>query len=74
MISIKNNSSEDLEIVEGYDPDAPGFRLVVKEMNPNVLGPGQELTLLDYEPGVSYTIRPVNRPELPRIYGITENI
>ena len=66
MITIKNNSNEDVEMVQHLDLDVPGCRLADQELWTELMPPGSELTFIAYEPGVSYTIRPVKEPELPR--------
>ncbi len=66
MITIKNDSAEDLEIVTHYDPSAPGFRVVEQDMPPQEMKPGGTVVFLGYEPGISYSIQPVKEPELPR--------
>ncbi len=70
MISMKNVSAEDVEVITHYDTNVPGCRVIPGDMAPNVMKPGEELQFLGYEPGISYTIRPVKEPELPRTMGI----
>ncbi len=65
MITIKNNSAETLELVSHLDATVEGCR-VLGTTPPMQFKSGGEITMLGYEPGISYTIRPVEDPELPR--------
>lgn len=66
MIVIKNISDEELELVTHVDPRVNGCR-VKNGMPPSRMKPGDDLCFQGYEPGVSYTIRPLYKPEIPRV-------
>lgn len=67
MIVIKNVSSETLELVSHIDTTVEGCRVMPPPVPPECFDPGETICMLGYEPGVSYTIRPVREPELPRV-------
>lgn len=69
MITIRNNSAEELELVTHIDESVPGCRVCGPPQAPEKFGPGQELQFLGYEPGISYTIRPTRDPEIARTFG-----
>jgi hypothetical protein len=66
MIEIKNTSQEAIEIITRIDPKTPGCRVLENAVEPQRLEPNQVLSFLGYEPGVSFIIRPVEGPEVPR--------
>lgn len=66
MIEIRNLSKEPFEVVTKIDPTTPGCRVKETTMEPQRLEPNQSLAILGYEPGVSFMIRPVEGPEIPR--------
>lgn len=67
MITSKNISHEDIEILTVYDESVPGFRVVAGDMLSMVLKPGEQQVQLGYEPGVSHLVRPVKKQEIPRM-------
>lgn len=66
MIEIRNLSQEPFEVVTKIDTTVPGCRVLETAMEPQRLEPKQALSILGYEPGVSFIIRPVEGPEVPR--------
>ncbi len=66
MIEIKNTSKEAIEIVTVVNGATPGCRVLESAPDPQRLEPNQVLSFLGYEPGVSFIIRPVESPEIPR--------
>ena len=69
MIVIKNVSAEKLELVTHIDLDVEGCRVALAPVPPEQFGPDETICMMGYEPGISYTIRPVKQPEVPRMYG-----
>jgi hypothetical protein len=69
MITIKNISKEEVELVPHLDRGVPGCRLADQTLATEILRPDDEITFMAYEPGISYTIRPVKAPEVPRKRG-----
>lgn len=70
MITIKNESIEELELITHLDTTIEGCRVLPPEVPPAQMKPGETLCFLGYEPGISYTIRPVKKPEIPRTFGV----
>ncbi len=70
MIVIENTMSEDIELVTNIDLDVEGCRLALPPPPPETLAPGETVCMMGYEPGISYTIRPVKDPERPRSHTI----
>ncbi|HDZ37781.1 MAG TPA: hypothetical protein ENH62_05790 [Marinobacter sp.] len=66
MITIKNTSTEDFEIITHVDASVPGCRVLEPQGGVELLAAGDEICQLGYEPGVSFVIRPVREPEVPR--------
>lgn len=66
MIEIKNVSKEPIEVVTRIDTTIPGCRVLDSVTEPQRLEPNQVLSILGYEPGVLFIIRPVEGPEIPR--------
>lgn len=66
MIEIKNISKEAIEIVTKIDPKTPGCIVLDTPIEPQRLEPNQVVSFLGYQPGVSFIIRPVESPEVPR--------
>jgi len=67
MIVIKNIGAENFELVSHLNLEAPGCRLAGSpSQTPMKLLPGEEICITNYEPGVSYSIRPVENPDVPR--------
>jgi hypothetical protein len=66
MIEIKNLSKEPIEIITRIDTSTPGCRVKNTPMEPQRLEPNQVISILGYEPGVSFVIQPVEGPEIPR--------
>lgn len=64
MIQIKNISGETLRIVTRVDESAPGCR--VKGTPPLLLIPGEAVSFLGYEPGISLVIEPETDADRPR--------
>lgn len=67
MITIKNHTHEAYRLVTKIDGSAPGC--IIDENfppEPSPLGPGQEIAIYGYQPGVSYVIEPVSRRAVPR--------
>ena len=75
MFSLINRSNEVLEAIHVIDTSVPGCR--VCNSGPPIIErllPGDELTFMGYEPGISYVIRPQKNPEQYRNYsGWTRN-
>jgi hypothetical protein len=65
MITIRNGTDEDYVIQFHVDPLARGCR-VLQAPKDSALPAGEGLVLLGYEPGVSFTLCPVNNDDLPR--------
>lgn len=63
---IKNTGDDHMELVTYAHPDTPGYRLKEPMPPPNPIPPGKEVCILCYEPGVSYSIRPIEHPDVPR--------
>lgn len=66
MFTIKNTSNEVIQMITVIDTEVPGCRILNSPPGPLYLVPGQEAALIGYEPGVSFVLRPVINPELPR--------
>lgn len=66
MIEIKNLRDEAIEILDSIDTTVAGCRIQSMPHGPIIMQPGQVIALLGYEPGVSYVIRPVLAPHIPR--------
>ncbi len=67
MIVIKNISEERLVLIQHVDTSVPGCRVVPPAVSPMRIKPGEEITFMAYEPGISYTIQPVRSPQYPRV-------
>ena len=67
MITIKNLSEETLILKQHVDTSVEGCRVVDEPMTAMLFKPGEEITMMGYEPGVSYTIRPEKLPNIPRV-------
>lgn len=67
MITVKNHSHEAFRLVTKIDGNAPGC-IVRSDMppEPELIEPGHEIAIIGYQPGVSYVIEPVKRPQIPR--------
>jgi hypothetical protein len=66
MVEIKNVSKEAIEIITRIDTTIPGCRVLDTVVEPQRLEPNQVLSILGYEPGVLFILRPVEGPETPR--------
>lgn len=67
MITIKNNSGETLVLEQGIDISVEGCRVANEPVKPMMFKPGESITMMGYEPGISYTIRPRISPQYPRV-------
>ena len=67
MFSLHNESNETLEVIQVIDTSAPGCRVVDKPIT-EIMEPDDCLCFMGYEPGISYVIRPKDRPEQYRNY------
>ena len=68
MIMIKNTCDEELELITHINTTVKGCRVAPPPPGPQRMKPGEEIQMLGYEPGVSYTIRPVHNIETPRTF------
>jgi len=69
MITIKNVSDEPMELVTHIDPSVEGCRVALPPVPPEKFGAGETICMMGYEPGISFTIRPVNDSRVPRRMG-----
>lgn len=65
MITIRNDTDEDYVIRFHVDWNAPGCRVLTTPAE-RTLQRQETVTLLGYEPGVSFTLHPALNPDLPR--------